>query len=109
MSSTPLDLPILIAQLPYVAKIAHAEKATPDIQKQLFGPLINEHIRKNQSKVQQVEKKQETAPIDRDGKQNQQQAQPERKQKEKEDKEEAPESGSSTLSPWSGNIINVKI
>lgn len=108
MSSTPLDLPVLISQLPYVAKIAHAEKAKPEIQKTLFGPLIAEHLQKNQGKVQQVEKKEKTDPVDRDGRQNQQQqASSERKEKEKE--EESPDTGSSSASPWSGNIVNVKI
>jgi len=107
MSSSPLNLPILIAQLPYVAKIAHMEKAKPEIHKQLFGPLINEHIRQNESKVQQVDKKEMTSAIDRDGKQHEQQAKPEKKKDKKE--EEDPESGSSNPSPWSGNIVNVKI
>jgi len=108
MSSTPLDLPILISQLPFVQKIAHAEKAKPEIQKLLFGPLITEQIRKNEGKVQQVEKKEKTDPVDRDGqKKEQQQAASERKKKENED--DSPETGSSNASPWSGNIVNVKI
>lgn len=108
MSSTPLDLPILISQLPYVAKIAHAENAKPEVQKQLFGPLINEHIRQNENKVQQVDKKEKTNPVDRDGQHKEQQAQPERKKQEKEE-EESPDTGASTSSPWAGNIVNVKI
>ena len=107
MSTTPLDLPILIAQLPYVAKVAHVEKASPDMQKQLFNPLIHEQVQKDQSKVQEVDKKQKTSPVDRDGKQ-QQQAQSDSKRKSKEEKEE-PETSSANPSPWSGNIINVKI
>ncbi|WP_285905759.1 hypothetical protein [Pseudodesulfovibrio pelocollis] len=110
MSSSPLDLPVLISQLPYVAKIAHAEKAGPDIRKQLFGPLIQEYIRKNESKVQQVEKKEATAPLDRDGHQQQQGqqqlAEREAGEKESEDKDETKPSNTS---PWTGNIVNVKI
>ncbi len=108
MSPTPLDLPILISQLPYVAKVAHVEKAKPEIQKQLFGPLINEHIRQNESKVQQVDKNERTSPVDRDGQQNEQQALPERKKQEKEE-EASPYTGASSTSPWAGNIVNVKI
>jgi len=107
MSSTPLDLPILISQLPYVQKIAHAEKAKPEIQKLLFGPLIAEHLKKNEEKVQQVEKKEKTNPVHRDGQQKeQQQAASERKEK---DEDDDPDTGSSNASPWSGNIVNVKI
>ena len=108
MSSTPLDLPILISQLPYVQKIAHAEKAKPEIQQQLFGPLIKEHVRQQEGTVQQVETKTRTDPIERDGKNNQQQASPERNKREQDD-EESPDTGASNASPWAGNIVNVKI
>lgn len=108
MSSTPLDLPILISQLPYVSKIAHAEKAKPEIQKTLFGPLIAEHIQKNDEKIQQVEKKEKTNPVDRDGQQQKQQADSERKDGEKQEEETA-DTGASNSSLWSGNIVNVKI
>jgi hypothetical protein len=109
MSSTPLDLPILISQLPYVAKVALSETSKSEVQKQLFGPLINEHIRQNESKVQQVDKKEEVASVDRDGHQKQeQQAQSERKNQEKEE-ESSSDAGASSNSPWAGNIVNVKI
>lgn len=108
MSPTPLDLPILISQLPYVQKIAHAEKAKPEIQQLLFGPLIREQVKRQEGLVQQVEKKTQTDPIDRDGRNNEQQATSERKKKDT-DEEDSPESGSSNASPWAGNIVNVKI
>ncbi len=108
MSSSPLDLPILLAQLPYVAKIAHAEKAGPEVRQQLFGPLIAENIRKNSEKVQEVNKKEKTDPVDRDGTPKEQQAAPDNR-REKEKDEDDPNTGSSTQSPWSGNIVNVKI
>ncbi len=108
MCPTPLDLPILIAQSDYAAKILHADKAKPEVERPLFGPLIQEQLRQSEGKVQQIDKKERTAPIDRDGKQNEQQATPERERKEKEP-EEDPTTGSSNPSPWSGNIVNVKI
>ncbi|QJB57953.1 hypothetical protein [Pseudodesulfovibrio sp. zrk46] len=108
MTTTPLDLPTLIAAMPHVAKLAHAEKVKPDVRQQLFGPLIQEQIDKNQDKVQQVNKKEKTEPVDRDGKQQHQQAQPKSKQRKKE-VDDDPETGYSDPSPWSGNIVNVKI
>ncbi|MEZ7196460.1 hypothetical protein [Pseudodesulfovibrio karagichevae] len=108
MSTTPLDLPILISQLPFVQKIAHAEKATPEINQMLFGPLIQEQLRQREGKVQQVQKKTATDPVDRDGHNHQrQEAAPEHKNREQE--EDAPDTGASDGSPWSGNIVNVKI
>ncbi|QGY41005.1 hypothetical protein GM415_13005 [Pseudodesulfovibrio cashew] len=108
MSSTPLDLPVLISQMHYVAKIVHADKASPEAQQQLFGPLLREQVRQDQGKVQQVDKKERTTPVDRDGGQHQQQAAPERERKEKESDEDT-KSDSPNPSPWSGNIVNVKI
>ncbi|MEF2232290.1 MAG: hypothetical protein V3571_15255 [Pseudodesulfovibrio sp.] len=108
MSPTPLDLPVLLSQIPYVAKIAHAETSKPEVQQQLFGPLIDAHIRENESKVRQVDKKEKAVPVDRDGHQQQQHAAPDRKRQKKEE-DESPDTGASTASPWSGNIVNVKI
>nr|WP_321257441.1 hypothetical protein [uncultured Pseudodesulfovibrio sp.] len=109
MSPTPLDLPILISQLPYVQKIAHAEKAKPEIQQLLFGPLIREQVKRQEGLVQQVEKKAQTDPIDRDGRNNEQQQAASERKKKNTDEEDSPESGSSNASPWAGNIVNVKI
>lgn len=108
MTTTPLDLPTLIAQMPHVAKIFQAEKAKPEVQQQLFGPLIQEQVRQAEGKVQQVDKKERTDPVDRDGKQSQQQAQPEQERKKKE-QDDDPDTGYSDPSPWAGNIVNVKI
>jgi hypothetical protein len=108
MSTTPLDLPILISQLPFVQKIAHAEKATPEINQMLFGPVIQEQLRQREGKVQQVQKKTATDPVDRDGHKNRrQEASSERK--DHEPAEDDPDTGASDGSPWSGNIVNVKI
>lgn len=109
MSSTPLDLPVLISQLPFVQKIAHAETAKPEVQQRLFGPMIQEQLKQREGKVKQVGKKTATDPVDRDGHNDEkQQAMSERKGKE-EGEEESPDTGASNASPWAGNIVNVKI
>lgn len=109
MSTTPLDLPVLISQLPYVAKIAHAEEAGPEAQRQIYAPLISEQIHRQESKVKEVDKKERTDPVDRDGQQKQEQeAHSDGKRKEKEE-DDSPDSGASNPSPWAGNIVNVKI
>ncbi|WP_041720073.1 hypothetical protein [Pseudodesulfovibrio piezophilus] len=108
MSSTPLDLPILISQLPYVARLAHAEKAKPEIEKQIFGPLLQEQLKKKQGKVQQVDKKQRLSQVDQDGRGANQQTLSER-HPQQEDTDEQLETETSNHSPWSGNIVDVKI
>lgn len=108
MSATPLDLPVIISQLHYVQKFAHAEQAKPEIQKQLFAPVIAEHLRKQgKEQVAAVDKKEKTDSVDRDGaQQNQQHMAGERRKKEKQEDEEML---TSNASPWTGNIVNVKI
>lgn len=110
MSSTPLDLPILFSQLPHVQKLANAELAKPELQKQLFGPMIAENLRKQgREQVQNIEKKDKTDAIDRDGSNKQEQEfQNPDKGKNKEAAEEQ-QTTTSNASPWAGNIINVKI
>lgn len=109
MNPTPLDLPVLISQLPFVQKIAHAEKAKPEVNQQLFGPLIQEQLRRREGMVQQVNKKEPTDPVDRDGHNNEpQEASSQRQEKERRE-EDSPDTGASSGSPWSGNIVNVKI
>lgn len=108
MPTTPLDLPVLISQMPYAARLTHVEQASADIQKQLYNPLIHENIQKEQSKVQEVNKRAKTSRVDRDGSNDGQQAQSNGKRKDKEPEEEQ-ETNSANASPWSGNIVNVKI
>jgi len=109
MSSTPLDLPILISQLPFVQKIAHAEKAKPEVNQLLFGPLIQEQLRRREGMVQQVNKKEATDPVDRDGRNNDQQEASSKRREKEHQEEDSPDTGASSGSPWSGNIVNVKI
>jgi len=108
MSSSPLDLPVLISQLHYVQKFAHAEQTKPELQKQLFAPIIAEHLRKkDKEQVQGVEPKEKTDVVDRDGKGQNQTSQQHAKQNE--EKQEEQETITSNASPWAGNIVNVKI
>lgn len=111
MSATTLDLTTLIAQMPYAAKIASVEKAAPEVQKQIYGPLVNDQIRDAESKVPQVNKKEGTDPVDQDGHQQGQQASPDAKgQRRKKEKDtDDDDSNPSNPSPWTGNIVNVKI
>ena len=109
MSATNLDLSVLIAQMPYAAKIASVEKAAPEVQKQIYGPLVNENIREDESKVQKTQKKEATDPVDEEGHQQGQQASSDKKKSKKEEETEGEESNPSSNSPWTGNIVNVKI
>lgn len=109
MNTTPLDLPVLISQMPYAARLVHVEKASPDMQKQLYNPLVHANVQKEQAKVQEVNKKTRTSEVDRDGRQEQQFAQSESGRHPEEEEAEEQETNPASASPWSGNIVNVKI
>lgn len=108
MSSSPLELPILISQLPHVAKLQNAEQSKPEIQRSLFAPLIAEHLRRDSKRVGKVDGQEAPNAVHRekdhpeDGSRQEQQAAGERKKQDEDTK-------GSESSPWSGNIVNMKV
>ncbi|MDD4951096.1 MAG: hypothetical protein PHV85_00975 [Desulfovibrionaceae bacterium] len=106
MAASPLDLPVLVSQLPFVQKLANAEQARPEMERTLFAPLMAEHQKLLQERIQGVNKKERAEAVGRDaGSKGQQQAPTEHREKKPEDQETT----ASNASPWAGNIINVKI
>lgn len=106
MSTSPLEWPILISQLPHVAKLQNAEQAKPEIQRSLFAPLIAEYLRRDSKRVGKVDGQDAPNAVHRDkeqsDRQHEQQASDERKKKDEETK-------ASESSPWSGNIVDMKV
>ncbi|MDR3641355.1 MAG: hypothetical protein P4L39_08535 [Humidesulfovibrio sp.] len=116
MATSPLDLPILISQLPNVQQIIGPQHIPNEAQTVLFGQLVAENQRKEEHSVQEVEKDEGIDAMGRESggnnKDAQQQAQhrPARRPMPPPDTEQSVDSSqSSNASPWSGNIINVKI
>ena len=115
MSSSPLDLPILISQLPNVQQVLGPQHIPHEAQQVIFGQMVAENQRKEEHNVQEVEKEEGLDAMGRDSggnnKQAQQQAQ-QRVARPKPPPEPEQTTGgtqSSNASPWAGNIINVKI
>lgn len=107
MPPSPLDLPILISQLPFVQKIAHVEQAKSEERMNSFAPLVDQKVRENKEQVQEVEHSDRVEATDRDGGQRRQ---PEGQMRERNPaSKEEQEPMTSNASPWTGNIINVKI
>lgn len=114
MSSSPLDLPILISQLPNVQLLMGPQHVPHEAQQVLFGQLVAENQRKEDQTVQVVDKNEGLDAMGRDagGNKNTSQHAPQRQARPKtpSDPDQAAGTGqSSNASPWSGNIINVKI
>lgn len=109
MSTTPLDYPVLISQLPIAGKLVNAEQLSPELRREVFQPLLQQQLREESRKIQQVEKKERASTVTREGRQQQQSAQERSRRDQEPDEEPGEEATTSNASPWSGNIINVKI
>lgn len=111
MAANPLDMPILISQLPNLQQMAHAGHAAAEAQQVLFGHLVAENQRQSDHKVQEVEKKEGTEAVGKDAGGNSSSSGFARQQHHRPPAqgEEQDPTQSSNASPWAGNIINVKI
>jgi len=105
--STIANLPVLLQSQPLLAKVANAEQNAPLAQAQFSAELAREAQKRVMEQVEKVQKDEEAEPVrdernrDRRGRQH---ASSQRRQHEPE-----PEDEPQTKTPWSGNIINVKI
>jgi hypothetical protein len=110
MASTPLDLPILISQLPNMQQIAGSHIIPQDAQQALFGQMVAEHQRDDGKKVQEVEKKEGLEAVGQEsGGKNSSAAFSRQRRRPSQETLPEPDTQSSNASPWAGNIINVKI
>jgi len=113
MSSNPLDMPILISQLPNVQQLMGPQHVPHEAQQVLFGQLVAENQRKQEQTVQETDKGEGMEAMGREtgGNKNASQHAPKRHSglKHATDQADDPTASSSNASPWSGNIINVKI
>lgn len=110
MATTPLDLPILISQLPNLQQIAGSHIIPQDAQQALFGQMVADNQRKDDQKVQEVEKKERLEAVGQEaGGKNSAAGYPRQRRRPPPENTPAPDTQSSNASPWAGNIINVKI
>lgn len=113
MSSGSLDLPILISQLPNAQQLLGPQHVPHEAQQALFGQIVAENQRKQEHTVQEVDKGDGMEPMGREsgGNKNASQHAPRQAHPKPAPTPEAEALGgpSSNASPWSGNIINVKI
>lgn len=106
----PMDMPLLISQMTHVQKFFNAELIKPELQHALvINPNENELNKAAKKQIQKVQKEEKSNSIStKDEGHAKQQASPQKRESQKENKKED-ESSPSNASPWSGNIINVKI
>jgi len=111
MATGALDLPILISQLPHMQQVAGPQHMPAEAQQVLFSQLVADQQRQNDHKVQTVEKDDGLAAMGRESGGNRNHGQQMAQQRKFQHQEADPGTSTqaSNASPWSGNIINVKI
>ncbi|NDV26977.1 hypothetical protein [Desulfovibrio sp. JC010] len=103
----PVDMPLIISQLANVQKISNSEVTKAGLQQTLMiNPEEKEKNKKAQSQIQKTEKDEAAISVKDEENKGGQQHSPRKRQKHEEEPEEETQT---KQSPWSGNIINVKI
>ncbi len=106
----PVDMPLVISQMAHVQKITNAELIKSSLQNALvINPSEQELNKLAREQVQKVEEDEGADSVSKDGGGNARQQTSARKRKKKEEQELEEEKTASNASPWSGNIINLKI
>ncbi len=112
MAANPLDMPILISQLPNVQLLMGPQHAPHEAQQALFSQLVAENQKKAEQTVQVTEKGEGAEAMGRDSGGNKNASQNSSRQGQRPPPQQSdPAQGApaSNASPWAGNIINVKI
>jgi hypothetical protein len=106
----PVDMPLVISQMTHVQKVFNAELVKSELQNALVINPNDQEINKNaQKQIQKIEKKDGSNAISdhKEGAAQQHSMDQRKNRKEKSEKED--DEPPVKTSPWSGNIINVKI
>lgn len=110
--STTINLPVLLAQLPHLAKLTSAEQSGPAHQARFSEELARQQEEHAKAQVQEVDKQEKSAVTDdrgrKDGRKEGREARREARSATEEPQDE-PEAEAPAKTPWAGNIINLKI
>ncbi len=104
-----IDLTTLIAQLPHLSKIATAEHSHPGVQKTLLFQNALVTAQQGREQVEKVHQTEATRKVKEKQKQRNHQEQQGFTPKEESQKEDDDVPTASNASPWSGNILNIKV
>ncbi len=106
----PVDMPLIISQLANVQKISNSEVTKAQMQQTLMiNPAEQEKNKDAQKQIQNIEKDQGSQAVQDEGGGNAKHHAMSRKKRKTPEDEPKEEEKKTKPSPWSGNIINVKI
>jgi len=111
---TTINLPVLLAQLPHLAKLTSAEQSGPAHQARFSEELSRQQQELAKGQVQEIDKKEKTTVADEHGRRGGAQPQPRREARHEGDAKDQDAAKDAQdepqpKSPWAGNIINLKI
>ena len=107
-----IDLATVLSQTPFVQNVAGAQQSIPAAQQASLEHALHQALETEKSKVQKIEKADEVEAVSKDrekDKKSRQYFAAGKKGQELEAAAQAVETTASNASPWSGNIIDVKI
>lgn len=106
---TPIDLSTLLAQMPHAAKVHNASSSHPEAQQAVLGQHVADLRKREKRKIEQVQKKQGSAGVDKDRNPDEKRGLYLSGRKKRDAEEEEDDQAKEPSSPWSGNIINLEI
>jgi len=107
--STSINFPVLLAQLPHLQELAGADKARPEMTAAFNEQLAAEAQKKEQEQVQKVDKQNRLDAAGDKPAEEHPGYRGSRRRKRPDPEPEAEEDASRGASPWSGNILNLKV
>lgn len=108
--STTINLPVLLSQLPHLAKLTSAEQSGPAHQARFSEEMARQQQEFAKDQVQEVDKKEKASVTDEHGRKGGGQRQARREARpEPQSRDEDEQAETTSKTPWAGNIINLKI
>ncbi|MBF0480696.1 MAG: hypothetical protein HQK81_01630 [Desulfovibrionaceae bacterium] len=106
-----IDLATVLSQTPFVQNVAGAQQSIPAAQQVLTEQAFQHNMELQKSQVQKVEKSEEVEETskDKEKEKGRHYSAAGKRGAEHETSQSAVETTASNASPWSGNIIDVKI
>ena len=106
-----IDMATVLSQIPFVQNVAGAQQSIPAIQQAATEQAFQQAMELQKNQVQKVEKSEDLEAVskDREKEKGRHYSASGRRGSEHETAPENVETTASNASPWSGNIIDVKI
>jgi len=107
--STTINLPVLLAQLPHLAKVASVQQQSPKNQALFAEELAREQGERAKERVEKTKDADKSSITDDQHHQEEERHEASHRREHEPEEEPQEEETPPLKSPWAGNIINLKI